>query len=118
MSFPPVTPCAVRNHKSLTIVAEITGSPVPSVSWYVGKNPVVEQCPMYRVLVPSMAPGLPTIEKKRYQLHIKRICDDLHRKTLSVTARNEFGTDSCVVDLLTYTGNFSELFGDKVFICQ
>jgi hypothetical protein len=107
LSFPAVTPCLVRHNQSLTIVADITGRPTPSVSWYVGKSPVTEQCPRYQVIVPQSSASsrcLTSAERKCYRLHVKRVGDELHRKTLSVTASNEFGSDSCVVDLLTYRG--------------
>lgn len=106
LSFPAVSPCLVRYNKSLTIVADITGRPAPSVSWYVGKAPVTEQCPRYQVIVPQSSRGLTSAERKCYGLHVKRVNEELHRKTLSVTASNEYGSDSCVVDLLTYKGIF------------
>lgn len=107
LSFPAVSPCLVRYNHSLTIVADITGRPTPSVSWYVGKSPVTEQCPRYQVIVPQSSASsrcLTSAERKCYRLHVKRVGEELHRKTLSVTASNEFGSDSCVVDLMTYKG--------------
>jgi len=105
-----VSPFLARCDSPLVVSAEITGSPAPSVSWYIGKTPVTD-CSRYQL----RAVGGVGAAQRTHTLTVSRVGLDMDRQQLIIVAKNQMGIASRCLDLQTYRGSALICIGSSLF---
>lgn len=92
------SPVVVRRRRQAAITVSVRGNPAPRVTWYVGRNrkPVSTCDKCFRC--EEDVEGRHTL----VVLSVSTVLDD----GVLVVADNDFGHDSCLVDVKTYRGAY------------
>ena len=89
-------PLTVRIGDPAALNVDISGSPTPTVRWYVGKNLILNDGPQYRISHSGFI----------HSLCIAAVEDEIS-KGIFVIAANSQGEDRCKIDIIPYKGEIS-----------